>query len=72
MAWAAQILSGTSFANNPVYALQQAGFDTKNSFNVGLGAKALAFIGTCGSWVVLTYFGRRPVFIAGLGALSAM
>ena len=47
-----------------------AGFDTKNSFNVGLGAKGLAFIGTCGSWVVLTYWGRRPVYVSGLAILA--
>ncbi|RSH85472.1 hypothetical protein EHS25_004868 [Saitozyma podzolica] len=46
VAWAAQILSGSSFANQPTYFLQQAGFSTANSFNINLGAKGLAFIGT--------------------------
>jgi SP family general alpha glucoside:H+ symporter-like MFS transporter len=87
LAWAGQVLGGSTFANNPTYFLQQgrlcsdisppydadsvlAGFDTKNSFNVGLGAKGLAFIGTCGSWVALSYWGRRPVFVCGLAILS--
>ncbi|OCF30890.1 MFS transporter, SP family, general alpha glucoside:H+ symporter [Kwoniella heveanensis CBS 569] len=71
-AWAAQIMSGTSFANQPAYFFQQAGFSTSNSFNLNLGAKALAFIGTCGSWITLTYLGRRPVFVIGLGTLTVL
>jgi SP family general alpha glucoside:H+ symporter-like MFS transporter len=54
VAWAAQILSGSSFANQPTYFLQQAGFSTANSFNINLGAKGLAFLGTCGSWITLS------------------
>ncbi|WVQ89303.1 hypothetical protein IAS59_003059 [Cryptococcus gattii] len=70
--WAAQILSGTSFANQPVYFFQQAGFSTSNSFNLNLGAKGLAFIGTIGSWITLTYYGRRTVFVVGLGVLCLL
>lgn len=70
MAWMAQILSGSSFANSPTYFLQQAGLSTTYSFDIGLAAKALAFVGTCGSWVTLTYYGRRPVFVGGLAVLT--
>ncbi|OXG71395.1 MFS transporter, SP family, general alpha glucoside:H+ symporter [Cryptococcus neoformans var. grubii Br795] len=70
--WAAQILSGTSFANQPVYFFQQAGFSTSDSFNLNLGAKGLAFIGTIGSWITLTYYGRRTVFVSGLGVLCLL
>lgn len=30
----------------------------------------MAFIGTCGSWIALSYWGRRPVFISGLAILA--
>ncbi|RSH76957.1 uncharacterized protein EHS24_003895 [Apiotrichum porosum] len=72
IAWACQILSGTQFANQPTYFFQQAGFNTANSFNLGLGVKALAFIGTCGSWVTMTFFGRRTIFLWGLGTMTLL
>lgn len=72
LAWSAQIFAGSSFANQPVYFFQQAGLSSDDSFALGLGTTALAFVGTCLSWIVLTYFGRRSVFIFGTGVLTAI
>lgn len=52
--------------------INAAGFNTANSFNLGLGVKALAFIGTCGSWVTMTFFGRRTIFLWGLGTITLL
>lgn len=71
MAWSAQIFAGSSFANQPTYFFQQAGLTSEQSFQLGLGTTALAFVGTCLSWIILTKFGRRPVFIVGTGILTA-
>lgn len=49
-----QILAGSSFANQPTYFFQQAGLSNTASFQLGLGVTALAFVGTCLSWLVLT------------------
>lgn len=54
LAWPAQILAGSSFANGPVYFFQQAGLSVDVSFQLGLGVTALAFCGTCASWFVMT------------------
>ncbi|KAK6910430.1 hypothetical protein I203_104462 [Kwoniella mangroviensis CBS 8507] len=34
-----------------------------------IGLYGAAFIGTCLSWVLLTYFGRRQIWLVGLSAL---
>jgi SP family general alpha glucoside:H+ symporter-like MFS transporter len=54
LAWPAQILAGSSFANQPTYFFQQAGISSDVSFKLGLGVTALAFVGTCASWFVMT------------------
>ncbi|OWZ28479.1 MFS transporter, SP family, general alpha glucoside:H+ symporter [Cryptococcus neoformans Tu259-1] len=72
LGWAAQILAGSSFANSPTYFFQQAGLSTANSFKLGLGTTALAFVGTCGSWITLTYFGRRTIYLSGLVVLTVL
>lgn len=71
MAWSAQIFAGSSFANQPTYFFQQAGLTSEQSFQLGLGTTALAFVGTCLSWIILTKYGRRQVFIVGCGILTA-
>lgn len=46
VAFAGQILSGSSFAYTPTYFFTTAGMDTANAFELSLGAKGMAFIGT--------------------------
>lgn len=41
-----QILSGSSFAYTPTYFFTTAGMDTAQAFNLSLGAKGIAFVGT--------------------------
>lgn len=46
VAFMGQILSGSSFAYTPTYFFTTAGMETYNAFNLGLGAKGMAFLGT--------------------------
>lgn len=39
---------------------------------MSVGFLALGFVGTCLSWVLLNYFGRRQIYIVGLGALAVL
>ncbi|KAI0002646.1 sugar transporter-like protein [Xylariaceae sp. FL0662B] len=64
-----QILSGSSFAYTPTYFFTTAGMDTENAFNLSLGAKGIAFIGTILSWWLISYWGRRPLYVSGIGTL---
>lgn len=36
------------------------------SYNLTLAQYGLGFIGTMGSWILLSYFGRRTLYLAGL------
>lgn len=46
VAFMGQILSGSSFAYTPTYFFTTAGMEKYNAFNLGLGAKGMAFLGT--------------------------
>ena len=39
---------------------------------MSVGFLALGFVGTCLSWVLLNHFGRRRIYITGLGLLAAL
>ena len=51
------------------YFYQNAGLPTEQAFNMSLGQYALGFFGTIGSWVLMSYFGRRTLYIGGLVGL---
>lgn len=64
--FAGQQLSGAVFAYTPTYFFLQAGVSTENSFTIAIGSTAMAFIGTCISWILLAYFGRRTLYLGGM------
>lgn len=39
---------------------------------MSVGFLALGFLGTCISWVLLNYFGRRQIYSTGLGLLATL
>jgi SP family general alpha glucoside:H+ symporter-like MFS transporter len=45
VAFAGQILSGSSFSYTPTYFFITAGMDTTKGFDLGLGATAMAWVG---------------------------
>ncbi|GAW15178.1 hypothetical protein ANO14919_045870 [Xylariales sp. No.14919] len=68
--FAGQILSGSSFAYTPTYFFTSAGLPTDSSFYLGLGAKGFALTGTILSWVLISRWGRRTLYLSGMGMLS--
>ncbi|KAH9885954.1 sugar transporter-like protein [Xylariomycetidae sp. FL2044] len=72
VAFMGQILAGSSFAYTPTYFFTTAGMDTENAFNLSLGAKGMAFLGTICSWWLITYWGRRPIYVGGMGILTVI
>ncbi|KAI5925899.1 sugar transporter-like protein [Camillea tinctor] len=70
VAFMGQILSGSSFAYTPTYFFTSAGMATEQAFNLSLGAKGMAFLGTVLSWWLITYWGRRTLYVTGIGCLS--
>jgi SP family general alpha glucoside:H+ symporter-like MFS transporter len=53
-------------AYSPVYFFQQAGIDTSRSYQIAIGGTSISFVGTLMSWVLITHFGRRTLYLSGL------
>ncbi|KAL4871083.1 hypothetical protein BDV12DRAFT_206927 [Aspergillus spectabilis] len=68
--WAIQALCGSSFMGYSTYFYQQAGLGVSQSFNMSLGQYAFGVVGTVLSWVLMSRFGRRSLYISGLFALT--
>ncbi|KAL5335395.1 general substrate transporter [Aspergillus crustosus] len=67
--WAIQALCGSSFMGYSTYFYQQAGLEVSQSFNMSLGQYAFGVVGTVLSWVLMSRFGRRSLYVSGLFAL---
>ncbi|CAH0028767.1 unnamed protein product [Clonostachys rhizophaga] len=63
MAWATQVFFGL-----PIYFLEQIGMPTDQAFNFNIGNRIIAMAGTSLSWVMLSYFGRRTIYMMGITA----
>jgi MFS transporter, SP family, general alpha glucoside:H+ symporter len=72
LTFAGQVLSGSAFAYSPTYFFTQAGISADASYKLGLGGTAMAFLGTVISWFLLTYFGRRTLYVIGQGILCTI
>lgn len=53
-----------------VYWFTLAGLSTDDAFNLGVGLLGVGFVGTCLSWPLLNWTGRRPIYNYGLVVLT--
>ncbi|KAL2127902.1 hypothetical protein VTI74DRAFT_10001 [Chaetomium olivicolor] len=72
MVFAAQPFCGSAMGGTPTYFFVQAGLPTSISFQMAVGGLALASVGTIISWFLMSRFGRRTLYLVGLGALAAI
>lgn len=70
--FAGQILSGSQFAYNGTYFFEQAGMSTSDSYKLNLGGTAIAFVGTIISWYLMSQFGRRTIYVTGMGTMATI
>lgn len=70
MAFAAQPFCGSAMGGTPTYFFVQAGLSTSISFQMSVGGLGLASVGTIISWWLMHKFGRRTLYIWGLGLLT--
>lgn len=68
----AQPFCGSAMGGTPAYFFVQAGLSTSISFKMSVGGLGLAFIGTVVSWWLMHLFGRRTLYLWGLGLLTAV
>ena len=72
LTFAGQIMSGSTFAYSPTYFFEQAGMDANNAYKLNVGGTAIAFLGTCLSWILLSRFGRRTLYLGGIASLTCI
>ncbi|TDZ40554.1 Alpha-glucosides permease MPH3 [Colletotrichum trifolii] len=72
LTWVGQVTCGMWFGSNLTYFLQQAGLDSKGSFDFALGTSAMAILGTAISWLLLPHVGRRTLYVGGLAIMLAV
>lgn len=65
-AWICQNWCGSSFMGWSTYFLERAGLATSNAFTMTIGQYALGAVGTLVSWFLMTYIGRRKLYLSGL------
>lgn len=72
MVFLIQAASGLGFAQYCTYFMEQAGLDASDAFKMNLGYNGLAFMGTVLSWFLMKRFGRRSIYVVGLGILTTV
>ncbi|OAP64575.1 hypothetical protein AYL99_00547 [Fonsecaea erecta] len=66
-----QVITGISLIGYAVYFFTLAGLPVSASFDMGVGNTAIGFVATCCSWVFMSYFGRRTIYMYGVGFMAA-
>lgn len=72
MAFAAQPFCGSAMAGTPTYFFVQAGLPTNISFRMSIGGLGIASVGTIISCFLMSYLGRRTLYLWGLAGLSTV
>ncbi|KZT59946.1 sugar transporter [Calocera cornea HHB12733] len=70
MVFAMQLLSGENLIGQGVQFLQQAGISSGTSFDLNMVLNSMFIIGTIASWGLLTRFGRRSLYTAGMACMA--
>lgn len=69
IAWVIQAASGASLMGYSAYFFEQAGLSTTISFDFSMALYSVAIVGVFISWWVMTYVGRRTIYLGGLSML---
>jgi MFS transporter, SP family, general alpha glucoside:H+ symporter len=71
-AWVIQTMCGNAFMGYSTYFYEQAGLATTNAFTMTMVQYALGAIGTTFSWLLMSWFGRRTLYLGGQVVLTAL
>jgi SP family general alpha glucoside:H+ symporter-like MFS transporter len=69
MAWIAQAFCGAALMGYSVQFYQRAGLSDDNAFNMNIGQYVMGAAGTIGSWWLMSWAGRRSLYIFGLSSM---
>jgi sugar porter (SP) family MFS transporter len=68
-----QAFSGVAYVSSySTYYFQLSGFDTQKSFQISCGAQALSISGVISSFFIIDRFGRRPLILGGMIAITIL
>lgn len=67
-----QVISGTYLVGYAIYFFELAGLPPTEAFGMGIAFLAVGIVGTIFSWFLLTWYGRRAIYNAGLASLAAI
>ncbi|KXG50971.1 Major facilitator superfamily domain, general substrate transporter [Penicillium griseofulvum] len=70
--WAVQSLCGSGLMGYSTVFYQRAGLAESQSFTMSLAQYAIGVVGTFCSWLFMTYFGRRTLYVGGLAVLGSI
>lgn len=70
--WSIQNLCGSAFMGYSTYFYEQAGLPTIDAFDMSMAQYALGAIGTMGSWYLMSWVGRRTLYVNGLAVLTLL
>ncbi|KAJ5623057.1 hypothetical protein N7490_011662 [Penicillium lividum] len=68
-AWVAQSICGSTFIGYSTTFFEQAGLPTVDAFDMSIAQYAIAGVGTILSWWVMTYVGRRRIYLFGTATM---
>lgn len=72
LVYLAQITSGSPFAYSGTFFYEQTGLSANTSYASGLAGSGAAWFSTMISWLYLTRWGRRDIFLGGLSLLTTV
>ncbi|KAK4940928.1 hypothetical protein LTR10_019082 [Elasticomyces elasticus] len=72
IAYGIQALIGSPLQGYTTYFFVQAGLPTSEAFKLNIGNNALSVIGTMLAWPLLSYVGRRSIFMYGLLCMTIL
>ncbi|RAL12824.1 putative MFS alpha-glucoside transporter [Aspergillus homomorphus CBS 101889] len=73
MVYCMQAFTGNVFfINYAVHFMETAGLSASHAFSMNIGLSALGLLGTVLSWPLLSYIGRRTMYLAGCSALAVV
>jgi MFS transporter, SP family, general alpha glucoside:H+ symporter len=69
MAFLSQITDGGALCYSSSFFFEQTGISADASYGIALAGTGIAFLGTCISWLYLSRWGRRTIWLYGFYAL---
>lgn len=73
MAYDMQAFAGNVFfISYAVQFMEVAGLNSSDAFSMNLGLTAIGLVGTCVSWLLLSWIGRRSVYLVGCTVLCIL